>query len=89
MRLTMLLKSILPSPRRLTPLGWFAKTDQVNQLTDAVWYSIFETTIRYLGGLLSTYELTDRQYPKLLEQAKILGDKMAYGWVGVRFSLVW
>ncbi|RXW15707.1 hypothetical protein EST38_g10151 [Candolleomyces aberdarensis] len=44
--------------------------------------SIFETTIRYLGGLLSTYELTEEKYPALLEQARKLTDKMAYGWVG-------
>lgn len=44
--------------------------------------SIFETTIRYLGSLLSTYELTGEKYPALLEQARKLGDKMAYGWVG-------
>ncbi|KAJ7158364.1 glycoside hydrolase family 47 protein [Mycena crocata] len=44
--------------------------------------SIFETTIRYLGGLLSAYELSGEKYPVLLEKAKEVADKMAFGWVG-------
>ncbi|KAF7305092.1 alpha-1,2-Mannosidase [Mycena kentingensis (nom. inval.)] len=44
--------------------------------------SVFETTIRYLGGLLSAYELSNEQHPVLLAQAKTLGDKLAYAWVG-------
>ncbi len=35
---------------------------------------MFEVTIRYLGGLLSAYELTKDQMYK--EKAKLLGDKM-------------
>jgi hypothetical protein len=46
--------------------------------------SIFETTIRYLGGFLSSYELSGYKHPILLEKAKEVADKMAYGWVGVR-----
>lgn len=37
---------------------------------------LFETVIRYLGGLLSGYDLTDGKYPVLLEQAKVLGDNL-------------
>ncbi|KAJ7100265.1 seven-hairpin glycosidase [Mycena belliarum] len=44
--------------------------------------SIFETTIRYLGGLLSAYELSGEKYPALVTKAAELGDKMAFGWVG-------
>lgn len=44
--------------------------------------SVFETTIRYLGGLLSAYELSDQKFPALLQKAKEVGDKMAYAWVG-------
>ncbi|KAF8068873.1 glycoside hydrolase family 47 protein [Lyophyllum atratum] len=44
--------------------------------------SVFETTIRYLGGLLSAYELSDRKYPALLNKAKEVADKMAFAWVG-------
>ncbi|KAF7360386.1 alpha-1,2-Mannosidase [Mycena venus] len=44
--------------------------------------SIFETTIRYLGGFLSSYELSNYKYPVLLQKAKEVADKMAYGWVG-------
>jgi mannosyl-oligosaccharide alpha-1,2-mannosidase len=31
--------------------------------------NVFETTIRYLGGLLAAYELSDRQYPSLLNKS--------------------
>ncbi|KAF7338211.1 alpha-1,2-Mannosidase [Mycena venus] len=47
-----------------------------SQTSDTV--SVFETTIRYLGGLLSAYELSDEQYPALLVKATELGDKLAY-----------
>lgn len=45
--------------------------------------SVFETTIRYLGGYLSAYELSGAKYPVLLEKAKEVADKMAYAWTGV------
>ncbi|KAJ6623543.1 glycoside hydrolase family 47 protein [Mycena sp. CBHHK59/15] len=51
-----------------------------SQTSDTV--SVFETTIRYLGGLLSSYELSDKMFPVLLAKAKELGDKLAYAWVG-------
>ncbi|OJD30525.1 class i alpha-mannosidase [Diplodia corticola] len=35
--------------------------------------NVFETTIRYLGGLLSAYDLTDGDYPSLLTKATELG----------------
>ncbi|KAF8342750.1 glycoside hydrolase family 47 protein [Cantharellus anzutake] len=44
--------------------------------------SLFETNIRYLGGMLSAYELNGKQDAALLEQAITLGDKLSYGWVG-------
>ncbi|KIJ99934.1 glycoside hydrolase family 47 protein [Laccaria amethystina LaAM-08-1] len=44
--------------------------------------SVFETTIRYVGGLLSAYELSGKQYQPLLDKAKEVADKMAYAWVG-------
>ncbi|KAJ7343377.1 glycoside hydrolase family 47 protein [Mycena albidolilacea] len=51
-----------------------------SQTSDTV--SVFETTIRYLGGLLSAYELSDQQYPALLAKATELADKLAYAWLG-------
>ncbi|KAL0567695.1 hypothetical protein V5O48_014298 [Marasmius crinis-equi] len=42
--------------------------------------SVFETTIRYLGGLLSAYELSGKQHPVLVEKAKQVADKMAFAW---------
>lgn len=37
---------------------------------------LFETVIRYLGGLLSAYDVSGERYPALLNQAKILGDNL-------------
>ncbi|KAK1225115.1 hypothetical protein PQX77_011985 [Marasmius sp. AFHP31] len=42
--------------------------------------SVFETTIRYLGGLLSAYELSGGKHEILLQKAKEVADKMAYAW---------
>jgi mannosyl-oligosaccharide alpha-1,2-mannosidase len=36
----------------------------------------FETTIRYLGGLLAAFDLSDGKYPVLLEKALELGDML-------------
>lgn len=35
---------------------------------------VFETTIRYLGGLLGAYDVSDQKYPLLLQKATELGD---------------
>ncbi|KAF9517655.1 glycoside hydrolase family 47 protein [Hydnum rufescens UP504] len=42
----------------------------------------FETTIRYLGGLLASYELNGKKDQALLDQAIRLGDKLSFAWVG-------
>ncbi|CAK7265431.1 hypothetical protein SEPCBS57363_001580 [Sporothrix epigloea] len=47
----------------------FSKTD-----LDEV--NVFETTIRYLGGFLSAYDVSDNQYPSLLAKATELGDML-------------
>ncbi|KAF8814741.1 glycoside hydrolase family 47 protein [Phlegmacium glaucopus] len=52
----------------------------ISQTPDTV--SVFETTIRYLGGLLSSYELSGQKFPALLEKAKEVADKLAFAWVG-------
>ncbi|TDL22866.1 seven-hairpin glycosidase [Rickenella mellea] len=44
--------------------------------------SVFETTIRYLGGLLSAYQLSGSKHQVLVDKAKQVGDKMAFAWVG-------
>lgn len=36
--------------------------------------NVFETTIRYLGGLLAAYDLSESKYPILLEKAQELGE---------------
>ena len=38
--------------------------------------NIFETTIRYLGGLLSAYDISDQKYDILLEKAVELGETL-------------
>ncbi|KAK5060159.1 hypothetical protein LTR84_010043 [Exophiala bonariae] len=40
--------------------------------------NVFETTIRYLGGLLGAYDLSNGEYPVLLEKAIEVGN-MLYG----------
>ena len=44
---------------------------------------MFETTIRYLGGLLSAYELSNCEHPVLLAKAKEVADTLSLAWVGV------
>ncbi|KAF8194771.1 glycoside hydrolase family 47 protein [Mycena galopus ATCC 62051] len=43
---------------------------------------LFETTIRWVGGLISAYELSDEKYPILITKAKEVTDKLAFAWVG-------
>jgi len=50
-----------------------------SQTNDTV--SVFETTIRYVGGFLSAYELSGERFPILVEKAKEVADKMAFAWV--------
>ncbi len=50
--------------------------------TDADSISLFETNIRFLGGLLSAYELTGKTNAGLLAQATKVGDHLMRGWVG-------
>ncbi|KAI9789897.1 MAG: hypothetical protein M1816_005666 [Peltula sp. TS41687] len=48
----------------------FSRSEQTEEL------NVFETTIRYLGGLLGAYEISDGQYPILLEKAVELGNML-------------
>ena len=50
--------------------------------------SVFESTIRHIGGMMSAYELSNREYPVLLEKAKQLADQLAFAWVGVSFFAI-
>lgn len=43
-------------------------------ITDSEVLNIFETTIRYLGGLLAAYDLSEGRFPILLEKAVQVGD---------------
>lgn len=40
--------------------------------------NVFETTIRYMGGFLAAYDLSEGKYPILLKKAKEVGD-FVYG----------
>ena len=42
--------------------------------------SVFESTIRYVGGLISTYELSGKQHSFLIEKAKQLADRLSLAW---------
>ncbi|KAF9485016.1 seven-hairpin glycosidase [Pholiota conissans] len=44
--------------------------------------SVFESTIRYMGALLSAYELSGGKFPDLVAKAQQLGDKLAFAWEG-------
>lgn len=44
--------------------------------TEVPTLNVFETTIRYLGGLLSTYDLSEGKYSILLKKATELGDML-------------
>ncbi|KZT58230.1 glycoside hydrolase family 47 protein [Calocera cornea HHB12733] len=46
--------------------------------------SVFETIIRYVGGLLSAYELSGCRHQVLVEQAEVLGHKLALAWTAGR-----
>ncbi|KAG9313397.1 glycoside hydrolase family 47 protein [Chiua virens] len=52
----------------------------VSQTNDTV--SLFETTIRYVGGFLSAYELSGKQYDVLVQKAEQVAQQMAYAWIG-------
>lgn len=45
-------------------------------MTETDTLNLFETTIRYLGGLLGAYDLSDAKYPILLDKAKELGNML-------------
>ena len=49
-----------------------------------MYYSVFESTIRYLGGLISAYELSGKQHQFLIQKAQQLADRLSLGWSQVR-----
>jgi mannosyl-oligosaccharide alpha-1,2-mannosidase len=52
-------------------------TKQIDFTTSAIpRLNVFETTIRFLGGLLSAYDLSNGRHNSLLVQAKDLGDML-------------
>ncbi|KAL0569097.1 hypothetical protein V5O48_012873 [Marasmius crinis-equi] len=60
-------------------LEFSSKIDFSRSQTNAT-VSVFETTIRYLGGLISAYELEGRRNQFLVDKAKEVTDKMAFAW---------
>jgi len=51
--------------------------DQINFSTCSLEeLNVFETTIRYLGGFLSAFDLSEGQYPSLLTKAIEMGDML-------------
>ena len=50
---------------------------KIDFTTSQLWtVNVFETTIRYLGGLLSAYDISGQKYNLLLEKAIELGDML-------------
>ncbi|KAI9679102.1 MAG: hypothetical protein M1829_001772 [Trizodia sp. TS-e1964] len=43
---------------------------------DSILLNLFETNIRYLGGLLSAYDISGGKFPSLLEKATALGEML-------------
>ncbi|KAG0151218.1 hypothetical protein CROQUDRAFT_87014 [Cronartium quercuum f. sp. fusiforme G11] len=58
------------------------KTLKINFKRSQTWdtVSIMETTIRYLGGILSAYELTGANNKGLLDQARQIGETLSAAW---------
>ncbi|KAK0203276.1 hypothetical protein DFS33DRAFT_977438 [Desarmillaria ectypa] len=65
------------SPQRGHRIYWHGRFQLVKEPC-----SIFETTIRYLGGLLSVYELRGNKDDILLHKEQEIADKLAFAWVG-------
>ncbi|EJD51258.1 seven-hairpin glycosidase [Auricularia subglabra TFB-10046 SS5] len=60
----------------------YAKSIDFSRSKTSSTVSVFETTIRYLGGLLSAYELGGKTDEGLVRKAQEVADKMAHAWVG-------
>ena len=54
-------------------------------LTSSAPASVFESTIRYIGGLLASYELSGSVHHALVDRAQELADKLAFAWLGVSY----
>ncbi|KAI0314997.1 seven-hairpin glycosidase [Amylostereum chailletii] len=57
----------------------FAQNINFNQSATSDTVSVFESTIRYVAGLLSAYELSGKQHPFLVDKAKELADRLSLG----------
>ncbi|EIW78379.1 glycoside hydrolase family 47 protein [Coniophora puteana RWD-64-598 SS2] len=59
----------------------FANIDFSRSVTNDT-TSVFETTIRYVGGFLSAYELSGKTQHVLVEKAQQIADQLVYAYVG-------
>ncbi|KAK7681465.1 hypothetical protein QCA50_015557 [Cerrena zonata] len=72
----------------LEAVNFSSKIDfSVSHTSDSV--SIFETTIRYLAGLISAYELSGKIYPILIDKAKEVANKMVAAWEASPSPIPW
>ncbi|CAE6482965.1 unnamed protein product [Rhizoctonia solani] len=60
----------------------FSSTIDFNRSKTSDKVSLFETTIRYLGGLISAYELGGKKDQALVDRARDVGNKLSNGWQG-------
>nr|VWP00856.1 Cytochrome P450 monooxygenase BOT1 (EC (Botrydial biosynthesis cluster protein 1) (Calcineurin-dependent protein 5) [Ganoderma boninense] len=61
-------------------VGHIATVDFVHDHSGST-ASVFESTIRYVGAMLSAYELTNAAFPVLVKQAQTLADRLTCAWL--------
>ena len=57
-------------------------------MTRTLFHSVFETTIRYVAGLLSSFEMSGSKHQILVEKAQQVADKMAFAWIDVCINAI-
>lgn len=58
----------------------FTQNINFNRSNTADTVSVFESSIRYVGGLLSAYELSGKKHTFLVEKAKELANRLSLAW---------
>ncbi|CAK5270522.1 unnamed protein product [Mycena citricolor] len=57
------------------------ETVDFNSSPEAGTVSVFETTIRFVAGFISAYQLSGEQHPILIQKAQQVADKLAFSWI--------
>lgn len=72
--------SISQSQKPPTALGNSRTASSQRQLVLMTCRSVFESTIRYMAGLISAYELSGKQHFFLIQKAQQLADRLSLAW---------